>query len=381
MADGSADPSPVADNATGAGDPLASIKGPLAELARLIERDQAVANSAHAQAQPHIAPPADEADEVPPLYVEPEKSTPAPDRPDAQASGTFGPVSGVGDPIADGVRAQERAAPQLSDWDYTSAIEHFQEPQRQHRGKLKTLLGLALAGCAGAFGHWLWSQEMTGKGAPLVSEAAAPIGHRDESGRSQWTKQVQKQFDELEPPALRPRQMFPLDGGVLYATQTAPSAEQRMALEATAESRTRRAGIAPADEVVKPGTGQPQRATPSPRTGSGPPGKQAPRRAKQELPSPTAPVPRTPSEQNTAASSEGAAAPVGSYVVQLSLHRSEEAAQAAARDTRTNYPDVFEDRQPVVVRTDLGEKGVFYRAEVGPFINIEQASQFCSSLR
>jgi hypothetical protein len=36
---------------------------------------------------------------------------------------------------------------------------------------------------------------------------------------------------------------------------------------------------------------------------------------------------------------------------------------------------------PIIYRSDLGDKGVFYRAAVGPFQTAEEASQFCSDLK
>jgi len=35
----------------------------------------------------------------------------------------------------------------------------------------------------------------------------------------------------------------------------------------------------------------------------------------------------------------------------------------------------------VIKRADLGDKGVYYRAMVGPFGSPEEASHFCSSLK
>jgi cell division protein FtsN len=35
----------------------------------------------------------------------------------------------------------------------------------------------------------------------------------------------------------------------------------------------------------------------------------------------------------------------------------------------------------VIKRADLGDKGVYYRAMVGPFTSSDEASQFCGSLK
>ena len=38
-------------------------------------------------------------------------------------------------------------------------------------------------------------------------------------------------------------------------------------------------------------------------------------------------------------------------------------------------------RSPLIKRADLGEKGVFYRAMVGPFGTRDEAAQFCINLK
>ena len=38
-------------------------------------------------------------------------------------------------------------------------------------------------------------------------------------------------------------------------------------------------------------------------------------------------------------------------------------------------------RSPLIKRADLGEKGVFYRATVGPFATRDEAAQLCTNLR
>ena len=48
---------------------------------------------------------------------------------------------------------------------------------------------------------------------------------------------------------------------------------------------------------------------------------------------------------------------------------------------RASIPAVLGSRTPVIKRADLGEKGVYYRAMVGPFGSREEASQFCGSLK
>jgi hypothetical protein len=69
------------------------------------------------------------------------------------------------------------------------------------------------------------------------------------------------------------------------------------------------------------------------------------------------------------------------YAVQVSSQRSEAEAQTAFRALQAKFPDQLGGRQPMVRRADLGDKGVFYRALVGPFGSMEQAAGVCSSLK
>ena len=69
------------------------------------------------------------------------------------------------------------------------------------------------------------------------------------------------------------------------------------------------------------------------------------------------------------------------YLVQVSSQRSEADAQTAFRNVRSKYSSVLGDRQPVIRRADLGAKGTYYRAMVGPFPSRDQAVQLCASLK
>lgn len=80
---------------------------------------------------------------------------------------------------------------------------------------------------------------------------------------------------------------------------------------------------------------------------------------------------------------EAAAAPSsgGGYAVQLTSQRTEAEAQSAFRALRAKFPNQLAGRQPIVRRADLGPKGVYYRALVGPFASAEDAAGMCSSLK
>jgi len=86
----------------------------------------------------------------------------------------------------------------------------------------------------------------------------------------------------------------------------------------------------------------------------------------------------TTSPAQTAPSGGGAS---GAYLVQVSSQRSEADAQASYKALQGKFPAVLGSRAPVIKRADLGDKGTYYRAMVGPFGSPDEASQFCGSLK
>jgi SPOR domain len=75
------------------------------------------------------------------------------------------------------------------------------------------------------------------------------------------------------------------------------------------------------------------------------------------------------------------ASPGGGYVVQVTSQRSEAEAKSAYRTMRSKYPDQLGNREAMIRRADLGSKGTYYRAMVGPFVSMEEAAGLCSGLK
>jgi len=84
-------------------------------------------------------------------------------------------------------------------------------------------------------------------------------------------------------------------------------------------------------------------------------------------------VPATPAPPASAAG--------GHFHVQVSSQKSEAGAQAAYRSIQSKYSSVLGGQPHVVRRADLGSKGVYYRAMVGPFGSREEAVQLCTNLK
>jgi len=75
------------------------------------------------------------------------------------------------------------------------------------------------------------------------------------------------------------------------------------------------------------------------------------------------------------------AASGGGYAVQVTSQRSEAEAHAAFRTLRAKFPNQLSGREPIIRRADLGAKGTYYRALVGPFASAEEAAGLCSGLK
>ncbi|MEH2508839.1 hypothetical protein V1291_000193 [Nitrobacteraceae bacterium AZCC 1564] len=105
-------------------------------------------------------------------------------------------------------------------------------------------------------------------------------------------------------------------------------------------------------------------------------------------PAPNAPVSLAPQAQPSQATAPDkrvaslghSAGAVGAYV-QVSSQKTEADAQASFKALQAKYSGILGSRSATVRRADLGSKGVFYRAMVGPFGTTEEAAQFCSSLK
>ena len=71
---------------------------------------------------------------------------------------------------------------------------------------------------------------------------------------------------------------------------------------------------------------------------------------------------------------------VAAAYVQVSSQKSEAEAQAAFRAMQAAYPNVLASRHAVIRRADLGSKGIYYRAQIGP-VSVQQADRLCNDLK
>jgi cell division septation protein DedD len=163
------------------------------------------------------------------------------------------------------------------------------------------------------------------------------------------------------------------DGGPVHQARIIP-ADQQQAITPSDQQQT----TAPFDQQQAIIPSDQQQATISSRSmHDAPPG------SSYSLTSTPPDVAIEPLKNSPAASPrENAAVPAndGGYVVQVSAERSDAKAQASFKTLQSKYPHVLGNRSSLIRRVGLGKKGIFYRAQIGPFDTVEQAKQLCARL-
>ncbi|MBX9774738.1 MAG: SPOR domain-containing protein [Xanthobacteraceae bacterium] len=318
--------------------------------------------------------------------------------------------------------------------------EGYDDPPRRRRGSsLVTaviLIGCAMLGTAGAYGYRTYATSSgAGKQAPVIIADSAPskvVPAEPKTARSQDRVGGQGNNEQLvsreeQPVTLQspgasavPRVVFPSPiqpGGAPTTTGTTPSrgsapppsasnAQSPGASTSDQPKRVRTVTIRPegGDTSGQPGAEPSARGAPPPtaRTAPAQPPRvsrdqpisldpNAPPQANEPAARPqpqqrplTPPAPRetaapAPNARVASAPSSGGNTS-GGFVVQVSSQKSEADAQSSYRALQSKYSQL-KAHQPIIRRADLGNKGVFYRAMVGPFESGEEAVQFCNGLK
>ncbi len=69
------------------------------------------------------------------------------------------------------------------------------------------------------------------------------------------------------------------------------------------------------------------------------------------------------------------------FMVQLAASRSRALARGVYSGLQNNFSDLLGQRNPLILRVDLGDKGVFYRVNVPGFESRNAATAFCANLK
>jgi hypothetical protein len=201
-------------------------------------------------------------------------------------------------------------------------------------------------------------QPGTAEAAPLAAEALAPTAS---------PTRVKSTTVPAPPPAPR-------------AAMT-PATEPEHAVMSVPPARASEPAPRPAVTRAAPPVAPVRRAAVEPRANAN-----APLSLDPEV-EPAAPAPARPTRTAAVepptrlAPQTSAAAATGGYAVQLSSQRSEAEAQSAFRGMQAKYPNLLGGRAPLIHKVELGAKGTYYRAMVGPFPSSAAAGELCSSLK
>jgi hypothetical protein len=265
------------------------------------------------------------------------------------------------------------------------------------RGGLVTIaavLGLAVIGTAGAFGYRAYTSGSISGGPPPVIKAdptpaktvppAAAVANVDAQG-----KPFQDRIAALSAPErVTPREEQPMALPVATPAMTAPRQSGQAAAPLTTAAppananepkRVRTMTIRPDGADTTAST--PMEAPPPATRSVAPAAKQAAPQPASSAPMAIAPQSDPSSRSKVAARTPPAVAAGGAYVVQVSAQKTEAEALSSYQSMQAKYPGVLGSRNANIRRADLGDKGVYYRAQIGPFATSEQANTFCSSLK
>jgi hypothetical protein len=296
------------------------------------------------------------------------------------------------------------------------AIYDEAPPARRRSGMLTavTLIGCAMLGTAGAYGYRNYHSHAEPSAAPVIvadktptkivpaADAQASKAIQDRVGDTGTAERVVPREEQPvtlkvpTPPAVLPEPAAPVAPSAPANTASiadlaaapppaaaspppAPVAPSPSAASSNEPKRVRTVTIRSdgSDPSSHP-VGASTRGAPAAKAAHGGPLQLDPQQFSETTPAAAPARPLTPPAPRLASAPTGGSR---GYVVQVSSQKSEAEAEASFRSMQTKYPSAFSGRSPIIRRADLGAKGVFYRALVGPFASSGDAGHFCSSLK
>lgn len=297
---------------------------------------------------------------------------------------------------------------------YDAPLEEDQPGRRRRRSSslVVGVVGLVVLGSAGAFGYRaLFSGAMFPALPPIIKPSGTPIkivpSHESQAAAASQTAGAEGNAGEH----LVSHQEQPVD---VQANAGAPHGGANGVTNVPVVSNTPADGAFPetqppvASAAQAPDADAPAAAPPRPvqtlaihggRAGHpGTAGARAPRATRTADaggPMAIAPdggaatAPAAPRRTSEASAEEPSASlsagsvtgSTGGYAVQISSQRSQADAQTSLNALQAKYPQQLGGQHGMIRRADLGAKGIYYRALVGPFATAAEASHLCGSLK
>jgi len=291
-------------------------------------------------------------------------------------------------------------------------------PPRRRLGILAmaAVFALAVIGTAGAFGYRaLFGSSGSSQPPPVIKADTAPskivpattvktpnkLIYDRVADRGQDEKLVSREEppvelkDQQAPPPLAPAQdnaqpvaaspAAPLGTGVI---SNEPKKIRTIAIRpdqlGVGDNQPAATPLAALPQAPPPATqaATPPSPAPAQRAASTPPAAQQPANSLPRQTAATPAPPPTAAARTPTHTASVAPAPTnGSYAVQVSSQRNEADAQAAYHSLQAKYPNQLGGHQVLIRKVDLGQKGTFYRALVGPFATAGEANELCSGLK
>ncbi len=287
------------------------------------------------------------------------------------------------------------------------ATEPQPKPRRGGTMTVLVVLALAVLGTAGAYAYRAFVGSPRSGEPPIIKADAGPNKIVPPSGDKQITDRVgDKTGEQL---VSREEQPVDVNGQPNGPRVVFPPLSQNASPPTTS-------AVSPSSRPTGPGIGngtlgseEPRRirtltvrpdgttdAAPAPAPdASAPPPRTIPMTGARNAPAANnAPIALTPppaeqtapaapaSRSRVASVNPATSAPnAGGSYVQISSQKTEADALASYKVLQGKYSGILGARPPVVRRADLGDKGVYYRALVGPFGTTEEATQFCVNLQ
>jgi cell division protein FtsN len=281
--------------------------------------------------------------------------------------------------------------------DYADRPDAAREKSRRGLLTVAAVLGLAVIGTGGAFAYRTYVSAPRSGEVPVIKADPTPIKVVPPTTADAANKLIQDRLGTAGTETLVPREEQPVDvrdptkagtrppsGGFASrapssgAVPVAPSSGT--ALPGGEEPRKIRTFTVKGDQTdAANNPPKPPPRAPAPQTASpAPPPARAP-----AAPGPTAALApsNAPMSLNPRAPGPPPAVSSGGYVVQVSSQRSEADAQSSYRALQAKFPSVLGSRSANIKRADLGEKGTYYRAVLGPFSSPEDAAALCGNLK
>lgn len=278
--------------------------------------------------------------------------------------------------------------------DYGDRPDAARDKSRRGLLTVAAVVALAVIGTGGAFAYRTYVSSPRSGDVPVIKADPSPIKVVPPTTADAANKLIQDRLGTTGTETMVPREEQPVDvrdPSKAGARPPNPVASRAPSAAPVPVAPNSPSALPNGEEpkrvrtfAVKGDQSDPANAAPKPTPRA--PATQTPASAPVRAPAATGPTAslapsNAPMSINPRAPSTPPPATAGGYVVQVSSQRSEADAQSSYRALQSKFPSVLGSRSANIKRADLGEKGTYYRAVLGPFSSAEDAAALCGNLK